>query len=609
MDRVRRVRGVISSTSGVLTGVLSLAGGAVIPVSISGTPPAGIVSSAYSFTPTTANGSGTKSFALTGTLPTGLNFSTTTGAITGTPTTVQTSSGLNITVTDSSGSAALGTFSIAITAALSISGTPAAATIGSAYSFTPTAAGGSGTRTFSYSGTTLATYGLSFSTTTGAITGTVSGSPGTISGTITVTDSSGSANLPISVSVSAAVTFLQPYNRDFVQIGDSRTANSGSSNFASLGTTAASISDNSSGPLSWVAAMTQNRIKIAPFAFYGISAQTVQQILTVPRATTVTLGIDYLAMNQAANVLMFLGTNNAPGSLAIGVGGAARTMLTAAIDVLTNPSSTRWNELGASGPIPLYGGQAKNVWLINDMPRGVAPAGVTGTFPALTPTEMANFKAYCDYMLTLGGPRVVVIDTFNNPLILDASSGANLLNVAGTEVDGLHPGAVGAYELGTIIAPQITSLIDASVNFAPLPTSATTGNYINPNPLFSGTAGTKSGIVTGTVPNNTTVTCSGVTGMTVVASIEAMPNGEGNAVVLTVAGTASAAGAIIVSQTVPAASITMGTDKIRFVANAYYTIDPGSLFNAAGFVCFMTPSPSTYAQTISGLAVTSQTNN
>jgi hypothetical protein len=109
---------VISSTSGVLTGVLSLAGGAVIPVSISGTPPAGIVSSAYSFTPTTANGSGTKSFALTGTLPTGLNFSTTTGAITGTPTTVQTSSGLNITVTDSSGSAALGTFSIAITAAL-----------------------------------------------------------------------------------------------------------------------------------------------------------------------------------------------------------------------------------------------------------------------------------------------------------------------------------------------------------------------------------------------------------------------------------------------------------------------------------------------------------
>jgi hypothetical protein len=222
---------------------------------------------------------------------------------------------------------------------------------------------------------------------------------------------------------------------------------------------------------------------------------------------------------------------------------------------------------------------------------------------------MANFKAYCDWMLTLSSLRVVVIDTFNNPLLLDASSGSNLTNVPGTEVDGLHPGAVGGYELGSIIAPQIASRIDTSVNYAPLPTGATTGNYINPNPLFSGTAGTKSGIVTGTVPNNTTVTCAGVTGMTVVASIEAMPNGEGNAVVLTVAGTASAAGAIIVSQTVPAASITMGTDKIRFVANAYYTIDPGSLFNTAGFVCFMTPTPSTYAQTISGLAVTSQTNN
>jgi hypothetical protein len=183
---------------------VSAAAGAAIVVSISGTPPAGIVSSAYSFTPTTANGSGTKAFALTGSLPAGLTFSTTTGAITGTPTTVQTASGLNITVTDSSGSAALGVFSIAITAALSISGTPGTATIGSAYSFTPTAAGGAGTKVFSYSGTALAGYGLSFNTTTGAITGTVSGSVGTISGTITVADASGSANLPISISVAAA---------------------------------------------------------------------------------------------------------------------------------------------------------------------------------------------------------------------------------------------------------------------------------------------------------------------------------------------------------------------------------------------------------------------
>lgn len=86
------------------------------PVTISGTPGSATQNVAYSFTPTTANGSGAKAFALTGTLPAGLAFSTSTGAITGTPTTAGATSGLNITVTDSTGSASLGTFSLVVTA-------------------------------------------------------------------------------------------------------------------------------------------------------------------------------------------------------------------------------------------------------------------------------------------------------------------------------------------------------------------------------------------------------------------------------------------------------------------------------------------------------------
>lgn len=86
-------------------------------VTISGTPGAATQNTAYSFTPTAANGWGTKTFALTGTLPNGLSFSTTTGAITGTPTVAGTTSGLNISVSDSSGTAALGSFSIVVAAA------------------------------------------------------------------------------------------------------------------------------------------------------------------------------------------------------------------------------------------------------------------------------------------------------------------------------------------------------------------------------------------------------------------------------------------------------------------------------------------------------------
>ncbi|NTA27380.1 Ig domain-containing protein [Allorhizobium ampelinum] len=95
----------------------------VSTVTISGTPGAATVGSAYSFTPTTANGSGTKTFAITGTLPSGLSFSTTTGAITGTPTTAGTSSGITITVTDSSGSASLSGLSIVVSAPVIASGT------------------------------------------------------------------------------------------------------------------------------------------------------------------------------------------------------------------------------------------------------------------------------------------------------------------------------------------------------------------------------------------------------------------------------------------------------------------------------------------------------
>ncbi len=85
------------------------------PLTITGTPQGAFVGSAYSFTPAIAGGNGTtKTIALTGTLPAGLTFNTSTGAIGGTPSAAGTASGLTITVTDGSGSAALGPFSITV---------------------------------------------------------------------------------------------------------------------------------------------------------------------------------------------------------------------------------------------------------------------------------------------------------------------------------------------------------------------------------------------------------------------------------------------------------------------------------------------------------------
>lgn len=192
-------------------------------VQLVGTAPSPVwQNAAYNFTPSAIAGSGTKTFSLTGTLPTGLSFSTVTGAITGTPTVIATTSGLNISVTDSSGTASLGAFSIQVVAQLTISGTPGTGTVGSAYSFTPTVTGGAGTQTFALVTGTLPSW-ASFNTATGAITGTPDTAATTLNLSIKVTDASGSVTLgPFSIAVTggaASLDFSDPNNSQYLARG------------------------------------------------------------------------------------------------------------------------------------------------------------------------------------------------------------------------------------------------------------------------------------------------------------------------------------------------------------------------------------------------------
>jgi hypothetical protein len=151
---------------------------APVVLAISGTPvTAATVGAPYAFTPSASGGVTPYTFALVaGTLPAGLSFSTSTGAISGTPTAAGTASGLSIRVTDHAGSTAtLPAFGITVTAAgatLSISGTPStAAQVGNPYSFTPSASGGTTPYTFSISAGALPA-GLSINAVSGAIAGT-----------------------------------------------------------------------------------------------------------------------------------------------------------------------------------------------------------------------------------------------------------------------------------------------------------------------------------------------------------------------------------------------------------------------------------------------------
>jgi hypothetical protein len=204
----------IANTTGIVITVTDSSGSQTLTISInivaqltiSGTPATtGTQGSAYSFTPSSTGGLGTKTFSINFSTIPGISFNTTTGAYSGTPTQAASQSGIIISVTDSIGTVSLASFNLTIASNLSISGTPGSGTQGSAYSFTPTTTDGTGSYTYNLQTGTLPT-GLTLNTSTGEIAGTPSGT-GTSSGiTIRVTDSLGStADLgTFSITINAA---------------------------------------------------------------------------------------------------------------------------------------------------------------------------------------------------------------------------------------------------------------------------------------------------------------------------------------------------------------------------------------------------------------------
>ncbi len=102
-------------------------GVSVPAITLSGAPSAtATVGVAYSFTPTTSGGTAPYTYAITGgSLPAGLSLNTSTGAITGTPTTAQTQTGIVLKVTDNVGAtASLAAFTITVANASGTAVTP-----------------------------------------------------------------------------------------------------------------------------------------------------------------------------------------------------------------------------------------------------------------------------------------------------------------------------------------------------------------------------------------------------------------------------------------------------------------------------------------------------
>ena len=206
---------VISVSDGRLTTALpafSITVAANRAPTITGTPATtATVGQAYSFTPSASDPDGqTLTFSIVN-KPSWANFSTSTGRLSGTPASanVGTTTGIVIRVSDGMTTTSLPSFNLEVSAenrAPTISGTPpTSAQEGQPYSFTPSASDPDGdTLTFSITNNPA---WASFSTTTGALTGTPpAGSSGSYSNIrITVSDGEATATLPaFSINVQQA---------------------------------------------------------------------------------------------------------------------------------------------------------------------------------------------------------------------------------------------------------------------------------------------------------------------------------------------------------------------------------------------------------------------
>jgi hypothetical protein len=182
------------------------------PPVISGTPSTSATQGTlYTFTPTASDADGNALTFAIANRPTWATFSTATGSLQGTPGSshIRTYSNIVISVSDGTASTPLPAFSITVASANNaptISGTPpTTATVGTLYSFTPTASDADGgTLTFSI---TNRPAWATFSTTTGRLQGTpASANVGTFADIrISVSDGQDSAALaPFSIAVSDA---------------------------------------------------------------------------------------------------------------------------------------------------------------------------------------------------------------------------------------------------------------------------------------------------------------------------------------------------------------------------------------------------------------------
>ena len=332
-------------------------------------------------TPTSSGGAVT-SWALTGTLPSGLSFSTSTGAISGTPTVVTTATTYTVTATNSGGSAT-GTVTIVVNDAApsSITYSPSSFTLTKDVAMTtatPTSSGGTVT-SWSISPTDLP-MGLSFSTSTGEISGTPTVVSPLTSYTITATNAGGSGTATVTIVVNDVAPFGVSYS------GTPFTLTKGTA------MTAATPTANGGPVTSW---------EISPSVPAGLSfSATTGEISGTPTAITTTSTYTVYANNTGGS---------AQTSVTITVNDVAPTSLT-----YSGSPFALTKDSAMTTATPSVSGGPVTSWSISpSVPAGLNFDTSTGEISG-TPTAVSSSASYTVTATNTGGSTTVSITILVN---------------------------------------------------------------------------------------------------------------------------------------------------------------------------------------------------
>ena len=171
-------------------------------------PPNGEINTAYSAPSSATGGTSPYTWSTTSTLPTGITLNTSTGLLSGTPTSTGNYS-IALVVTDARSQTDTKTRTVTVIAGPAVtSGAPASAVVGTAYTTTFVASGG--TIPYTWSSTGTLPVGLTLDPATGILSGTPT-SVGTSAFTVTATDANGQpASANVSLTVASVLTLTLP---------------------------------------------------------------------------------------------------------------------------------------------------------------------------------------------------------------------------------------------------------------------------------------------------------------------------------------------------------------------------------------------------------------